>query len=108
MQHKIVKRYYARTNKNQFEIQIAKQERRARLLTKIKDREGRQNKSSLHSKRIASCTPAQNLIEELVYTDDPRAHHHISHSTLFPVIILSWIQENSDDPAFEVCDLLSI
>ncbi|KAG6808669.1 hypothetical protein H0H92_003308 [Tricholoma furcatifolium] len=73
-EHRRVKRFFSRTNKNRFEKQIGRHERRhARL-------------RAIHSR--ASQT-----------ADNPRNHHHISESKAVPLNIFTWIQRLENDAA---------
>lgn len=105
LEHRQVKRFYARTNKNAAVGQITRLERRERAMTRIKRRKekavipqethtGRKNKKiRAHIDFLES--------ESLPYTA-PELHHHISKSRNFPMNIMGFLSDNQGDPAIVV------
>ncbi|KAJ6608894.1 hypothetical protein B0H10DRAFT_2301109, partial [Mycena sp. CBHHK59/15] len=113
LEHRRVKRFYARTNKNRAVRQMTQLERRESSLMRIAIR-ARMN-TRLFGKTIA--TPDHQghkrklkkrkvfvpfaESEALPYTT-PDRHHHISTSRNFSLHLSSWLRENQGDPATKV------
>ncbi|KAF7344219.1 hypothetical protein MVEN_01712600 [Mycena venus] len=121
LEHRRVKRFYARTNKNTAVRQMTFLERREQALLKIARAVGKANataatpatptetaasasapkpkkKKTVTKKKRAYIDFAES--ESLPYTA-PEEHHHISHSLNFPVSITEFLRENEGDPAIE-------
>ncbi|KAJ7141090.1 hypothetical protein C8R44DRAFT_603981, partial [Mycena epipterygia] len=125
LEHRRVKRYYARTNKNDAVGQITKLERREAALLKI----SRQQKDAAHIPPIAaipenaaSAAPesqkrkrkpgtkrAKPTLPTLDFTDSeslpytpPEFHYHISQSRNHHFNLTLWLSENRTDPAVKV------
>ena len=92
-----MKGFYSRTNKNRFEIQIGKHERRQARLRAMD--------------HIAQRTTDLDTIpEDLLDSDDlpfmdPEEHHHMSRSKAIPLNLFKWVQINGSDPAIDVRSL---
>ncbi|KAG6870279.1 hypothetical protein C0992_000508 [Termitomyces sp. T32_za158] len=86
MEHKRVKAFYIRTNKNQFEGQIALQERRQARSRAMKD----------------------IVEEEVLPPTNPEEHHYISKTRQSSINLLQWAKDYQDDPAIKVCIILII
>lgn len=113
MEHRRVKRFYARTNKNRAVRQITLLERRETALLRMAARA--RSKASHLGKTTATPVPqghkrklkkAQTYVpfaesEALPYTT-PEQHHHISPSRNTSLHLSSWLHENRDDPATKV------
>ena len=117
LEHRRVKRFYARTNKNNAIRQMTRLERREQalrrliLLNKDKDKAVTEYRTETngHKKRkvmaenvkIRATIPF-TLSEALPYTP-PEYHHHISPSRNFPVHIHTFLNSTRlDDPAVVV------
>ncbi|KAJ7330330.1 hypothetical protein DFH08DRAFT_926009 [Mycena albidolilacea] len=125
LEHRRVKRYYARTNKNDAVGQITKLERREAALLKL----SRQQKDAAHIPPIAAIPedaaastepqkrkrkpgtvrkPAKKTLptldfaesESLPYTP-PEFHHHISQSRNHHFNLTFWLSKNQGDPAIK-------
>ncbi|KAG6809456.1 hypothetical protein H0H92_016160 [Tricholoma furcatifolium] len=81
-EHICVKAFYARTNKNQFENQIAQQERRV-----------------ARSRAIEHAASHEVVEEEELPQSKPDEHHYISQTKHTPLNLLKWTKENEADPA---------
>ncbi|KAJ6559288.1 hypothetical protein B0H10DRAFT_2240500 [Mycena sp. CBHHK59/15] len=110
LEHRRVKRFYARTNKNRAVRQMTQLERRESSLLRIRAR------AAFNARRFGKTTPTpdaqghkrklrkQKLYvpfaesEALPYTA-PEEHHHISTSRNFSHHVASWLNEQGDDPA---------
>jgi hypothetical protein len=92
-----MKRFYRRTNKNRFEKQIGKHERRQARLQAI-------------NQAVACSVALDNIPADLLNKDNlpftsPKVHHHMSKSKAIPLNIFKWVQVNRSDPAIEVSTL---
>ncbi|KAJ7331379.1 hypothetical protein DFH08DRAFT_708356, partial [Mycena albidolilacea] len=113
LEHRRVKRYYARTNKNHAVRQITQLERRETALLRIASRA---RSSAQRKVNPTTATPVpqnhkRNLrnretyisfaeSESLPYTTSDE-HHHISPSRNFPLHLTAWLAKNRDDPAIK-------
>ncbi|KAJ7097121.1 hypothetical protein B0H15DRAFT_920861 [Mycena belliarum] len=111
LEHRRVKRFYARTNKNQAVRQITQLERRESALTQIKARADKNaalvTKKTTptpvpqgHKQKLKKKTLGIPFVESeaLPYTT-PEEHHHISVSRNFSYHLSSWLNEHLGDPA---------
>lgn len=105
MEHRRVKRFYARTNKNKFARQCARIERRQRILRQMNKsaQKGKQKEDGSTHPKVAL---AVNQSDPLPFTS-PRAHHHISESTRYFETIPKFLGNLQDDPAIQVTSLTS-
>jgi hypothetical protein len=119
LEHKRVKAYYARTNKNDAVGQITQLERRDTALLKISREQKEAAKKADNIPPVASIPqkrkrpqgrkPAQKTFpaldfaesESLPYTP-PEFHYHISQSRNFHFNLRHWLGENHGDPAVKV------
>ena len=99
LEHRRVKRFYGRTNKQQFVGQIAKHQRRERLLQRIKQRIA--NKSSPNAGLLVQQSMGYQDTDELPYTK-PEAHYHISASEKEFFNVASFLSQNRNERALEV------
>ncbi|KAJ6451830.1 hypothetical protein C8R47DRAFT_1030639, partial [Mycena vitilis] len=90
LEHRRVKRFYARTNKNQPVRQMTVVERRETYLLQMASR------ARTKARRLGNtiATPS----EPLPYTA-AKEHHHISESLNTSLHLSSWLSQNIDDPA---------
>ena len=113
LEHRRVKRFYARTNKNNAVRQMTRLERREKALRRLihlnKDKTEYQTERSGHKKRKVMVEKVKSrptipftLSEALPYTP-PEYHHHISPSRNFPIHIHTFLNSTRvDDPAVVV------
>ncbi|KAF8955631.1 hypothetical protein BDZ97DRAFT_1673366, partial [Flammula alnicola] len=92
LEHRRVKRFYARTNKNNAVRQMTRLERREQALRRMIRKPAAKKKVSPRLDFAES--------EALPFTA-PEYHHHISHSRNFPMNITSFLASNQGDPAVE-------
>ncbi|KAJ7105541.1 hypothetical protein C8R44DRAFT_639148, partial [Mycena epipterygia] len=101
LEHRRVKRYYARTNKNDAVGQMTQLGRRETALLKIsrakKEAEHRKRKVPAPPKKISAVLDFAES-ESLPYTP-PEAHFHISLSRNFHCNLPTWLSANVGDPA---------
>lgn len=103
LEHRRVKRFYARTNKNAYVRQIARQERRERLLRGI---EKRMRSASI----LGMVAPPDAVASQPEYLPPtaPRAHHHISEDRRYGITVRAYLEAaeqptgHSEDPAIKV------
>lgn len=88
--HRALKAFYPLTNKLDTPAQLAKHERRRRVLRRVAEAGGSAPSSSNQS---PADTPPSGLSE---------MHHYISHSQNNPVGIFTFLRENNGDPAVKV------
>ncbi|KAK7064901.1 hypothetical protein R3P38DRAFT_3302318 [Favolaschia claudopus] len=110
LEHRRVKRFYARTNKNTAVRQMTVLERREQALAKIARTLGKilppspppAPFASTKKQKKKALKPQMSLdfaeSESLPYTS-PEQHHHISHSRNFYLSIPHFLSENRGDPA---------
>ncbi|KAJ7649427.1 hypothetical protein DFH06DRAFT_1282942 [Mycena polygramma] len=108
LEHRRVKRFYARTNKNKAVRQMTQLERRETTAVRIaiRGQVNAQRHVAKKSSKTGASTPkkkAQPYVsfaesESLPYTT-PKDHHHISPSTNLSFHLSSWLNTNRDDPA---------
>jgi hypothetical protein len=94
LEHRRIKRFYPRTNKVGYPQQIAKHQRRERLLYNL-------SKSSTPENNPTATVSFQES-DPLPYTP-PTVHHHISNSNRHHINLTAWLGTHSGDPALIVC-----
>ncbi|KAK7021684.1 hypothetical protein R3P38DRAFT_3541427 [Favolaschia claudopus] len=109
LEHRRVKRFYARTNKNTAVRQMTVLERREQALARIARTLGKilpppspppVTSTKLRKKKARKALLSLDFAdsESLPYTS-PEQHHHISHSRNFYLNIPHFLSENRGDPA---------
>ncbi|KAG2029536.1 hypothetical protein BDR03DRAFT_825481, partial [Suillus americanus] len=98
LEHRRVKRFYQRVSKCQYVSGIAKQQRRERILFRMRTR------IPEDKRRIATDATEMPFLrfedsERLPHTD-PRVHYHISNGARHFLSISQWLRKNDGDPAF--------
>ncbi|KJA14075.1 hypothetical protein HYPSUDRAFT_107425, partial [Hypholoma sublateritium FD-334 SS-4] len=94
LEHRRVKKYYARTNKNCATRQITRLERREHiLLSRTQSTIGQEKQTGFSIERAGS---KRRKSESLPYTP-PEYHHHISTSRNFPLHIQNLLDSTTDD-----------
>ncbi|KDR69150.1 hypothetical protein GALMADRAFT_230924 [Galerina marginata CBS 339.88] len=114
LEHRRVKRFYARTNKNNAVRQMTRLERREfglrRLIRKQAREEARKDPSKFTSQhqKATPTAPKKTITPHIDFAESealpftpPDLHHHISHSRNFPFNISSFLSSNVGDPAIE-------
>jgi len=103
LEHRRVKKFFSRTNKKQYQRQIAKHEQRERRLHQM--RMGNQPTLNPSVSSTASSAPAlaPHDLDPLPFTD-PAVHYHMSQSQRNYIDITSWLADNKQDPALKVID----
>lgn len=106
LEHRRVKRYYARTNKNKYTRQVARQERRQRLLRGIKRK---MDEADAAAPTTTSATNSSNDRPSFTFAQSeplpptaPRQHHHISDSRRTGINIPTYLGNHEGDPAIRV------
>ncbi|KAJ7149300.1 hypothetical protein C8R43DRAFT_1128654 [Mycena crocata] len=109
LEHRRVKRFYARTNKNRAVRQISVLERRETSLLRIAARAklnarlfGKTTATpdpQGHKKKLKNKTYIPFAESEALPYTTPEQHHHISGSHNYSLPLSSWIFENRFDPA---------
>ncbi|KAF5384836.1 hypothetical protein D9615_000907 [Tricholomella constricta] len=102
LEHRRVKKFYARTNKNQAVRQMTKLEQRERALRMqrqaLKKGKAPENRNNGRKGLIANPRIDFSASEALPHTP-PEVHHHISPSRNFHLDIPTWLAGNAGDPA---------
>ncbi|KAF8125044.1 hypothetical protein K438DRAFT_1649075, partial [Mycena galopus ATCC 62051] len=117
LEHRRVKRFYARTNKNRAVRQMTQLERRESALARIASRahfsaQRRVSPTTAtpdpqnHKRKLKTLKKPETFVsfaesESLPYTA-PDQHHHISPSKNFNLHLTSWLAQHKDDPATKV------
>jgi hypothetical protein len=99
-EHRRVKRYYSRSNKQQAARQFTKYERREARLRRAKAA-AEAAPGQCHSHHISI---AEN--DSLPYTS-AEMHHHISESRSHPQELFAFCRQFPGDPATKVCRLIT-
>ncbi|KAJ7678649.1 hypothetical protein B0H17DRAFT_837558, partial [Mycena rosella] len=106
LSHRLVKRFYARTNKRNYGKQIAAHERRRRVLRGIKQR--MQDAASTSAAQMANESDEQPRVVDNLRPEDedlprtpPRQHHHISESKRSPLDVREFSSMMAGDRAVE-------
>lgn len=97
--HRVIKRRYARTNKNNAEAQMSDMERRVAFLQGC----ARRLAESLGLK-ASQTDPIQAVQAELcdLFDADINKRYHIAQDKSSPILLQAWLHKNHDDPAIEV------
>ncbi|KAH9487419.1 hypothetical protein JR316_0001494 [Psilocybe cubensis] len=112
LEHRRVKRFYAKTNKGRtFEWQITRHQRRERLLHAISEREKRskrnlKDRSQQQSSNDFECNTYNAPHVPFIESDTlpptlPQLHHHISANKRLKDNIHRWLYTNENDPALK-------
>ncbi|KAJ7118066.1 hypothetical protein C8R44DRAFT_532146, partial [Mycena epipterygia] len=109
LEHRRVKRFYARTNKNTAVRQMTVLERREQKLLRIARKIAQivpptaQPAPQKGKRKAKKLKPYVDFVdaESLPYTA-PEQHHHISNSRNFHANIPHFLHENEGDPAVQV------
>ncbi|KAJ7215519.1 hypothetical protein GGX14DRAFT_359472, partial [Mycena pura] len=88
-EHRRVKIFYAQTNKNRPNLQIARHERRQRLLNALATKVGQKRRLGHTVRKSMALDFAAS--EPLPRTD-PSQHYQMSHSTKYSENLIKWIQ----------------
>ncbi|TBU36276.1 hypothetical protein BD309DRAFT_1073507, partial [Dichomitus squalens] len=108
-EHRRVKQFYRRTNKNRtFGRQIALEVRRAEIINKIKQTWGETVKprNKRHKAKVARAARGKRLHVRFEHAEplpptQPDRHYHVSDETRYPVKLEDFLFENHGDPACE-------
>jgi len=95
LEHRRVKRFYARTNKNNPTRQITKHQRREAIIQSLASRDP----SSGNGKRVYKVRRPEH---EGIPFMSPKDHHHIAESQRTYYDILVWVHENRTNPGVKV------
>lgn len=118
-EHRRVKKYYARTNKNRgFEMQIAMHETRIRRLREIGVKLETSNAQAASEDPMIALPREGERFAELSWTGqkrkrqsaketfriDPSLRYYMSHNTETRYLhnLVTWLESHAKDPAFEV------
>ncbi|KAI0349053.1 hypothetical protein OH77DRAFT_1525957 [Trametes cingulata] len=112
LEHRHVKRFYARTNKINYAIQIAKHQRRAALLRALRQHDDYvPRRERLRMERAARLKESGSTSNELSSQDsdrrpdsplpltNPHDHHAISQTRRLCLRLHNWLAEHDRDPA---------
>jgi hypothetical protein len=95
LSHRLVKRFYSRTNKINPSKHIAKQERRYTHLRRAREAaKANHHRKHAHHVGFSDSDPLPASTVDL--------HHHISDSTQYPHHLLSFVRNPPDDPSKKV------
>ncbi|KAG1881244.1 hypothetical protein F4604DRAFT_1518137, partial [Suillus subluteus] len=99
LEHRRVKRFYAQTNKIKFVRGIAKQQRRERLLYKLRQKAAQQANEHLDT-RDTDSRPTVNFSErEALPQCSPESQYQISNSRHLHWDLTAWLHKNREDLA---------
>ncbi|KAI0071413.1 hypothetical protein K474DRAFT_1606976, partial [Panus rudis PR-1116 ss-1] len=95
LEHRRVKRFYARTNKKNAPLQIARLDRRDRAIWQIR------HKSPAPLYPLRSSQQGRKRGRKPLSDITAETHHIISHTTKTPIYILPWLRQyrQAEDPA---------
>ncbi|TRM67223.1 hypothetical protein BD626DRAFT_627628 [Schizophyllum amplum] len=97
MEHRRIKRYYSRTNKNEHAVQIARFERRDHQLRAMKQQKKRQH----HGGTLPNVLTVAASAHEPLPASDPSNTTHISKSLKFHEHVTVYLGDRLDDPALK-------
>lgn len=121
LEHRHAKRYYRRTNKIRYAMQIAKHQRRATLLRALRElddyvprRERLHNKRGRHPLQSKKRHAPAGTEDTQAGSDDeeeedpplptpPLEHYAISQTRRMPIRLATWLTQNKGDPATKAC-----
>ena len=108
-EHRHLKVYYARTNKNQFTRQCTRHERRERILRSIRAKENNHNEQMElnHNDGTKDTCLSFEQADPLPQTS-PQDHIQISQSLRHRVDLREFVNERRNDPAFYVSLVTSL
>ncbi|KAI0349313.1 hypothetical protein OH77DRAFT_1507530 [Trametes cingulata] len=106
LEHRHLKRFYARTNKIGYSLQIAKHMRRAALLRALREHDDyvprrvrlRQQKAELSTPETANTDATDGRVDTALPPTSPLDHHAISATQHLMIKLRSWLVEHGDDP----------
>ncbi|KAI0365929.1 hypothetical protein BV20DRAFT_953360, partial [Pilatotrama ljubarskyi] len=114
LEHRHVKRFYARTNKIKYEIQIAKHQRRSALLRALREHDDyvpRRERLRLarRARSMASTSQPNELsghesdrrADSPLPPTHPRDHHAISQTRRLSLRLRNWLAQHDSDPAVQ-------
>ncbi|PSS31922.1 hypothetical protein PHLCEN_2v2303 [Hermanssonia centrifuga] len=120
LEHRRVKRFYGRTNKQNFTRQITKQHMREELIRRVKKRVEKKEQEAAVAKKGTPEPDTSQSDKELVSPESrgipaslsfedsdplpytpPENHHHISQSNRFHKDVTDWLSSNKNDPALK-------
>jgi hypothetical protein len=93
--HRALKAFYPLTSKLDTPAQLAKHERRRRVLRRVAESGGISSSDSQSPADVSPFAPLQK-------------HHHIATNQSNPVNIFPFLREHSGDPAVKVCMILQL
>ena len=118
LEHRHVKRFYARTNKVRYTMQIARRHRKRALLESIRRRDQsftprwEENLNRANMKREAAevfdrCAQhaADRRQDDPLPPTPPSIHHEVSKSQRSPIRLYTWLAEHRKDPATKVAKM---
>ncbi|TBU39749.1 hypothetical protein BD309DRAFT_1083226 [Dichomitus squalens] len=101
LEHRHVKRFYARTNRITYEIQIAQKERKRSLLASIREKDSFRPLSILkHDRKTAEIASAEAAARALGLSA-PAEHHVIPNSQRDGFNIWNFLDDHETDPAIK-------
>ena len=108
-EHRRLKVYYARTNKNQFTRQCARLEQRERVLQSIRAKEKDRNEQ-MEVDRNDGTKDTRLSFEQTdpLPQTSPQDHIQISRSMRHRVDLRQFVTERRNDPAFRVSRIISL
>ncbi|TFY82301.1 hypothetical protein EWM64_g1718 [Hericium alpestre] len=107
LEHRRSKRRFARSSKNNFVPQLAKQDVRERLIRRVQRRLDRARKEASLSAKMTGrrkekvAANSDDPSDDPLPHTDPASHYHIAASARDHVDIPTWLAQHSDDPATE-------
>jgi hypothetical protein len=103
LEHRRVKRFYGRTNKQRFIGQIAKHQRRERLLQRIKQRlaDKKSSEAGLPMKQSGMGQRGYQDTDGLSYTK-PEVHYHIAESEKDFENVTAFLSKNKHERSLQV------
>jgi hypothetical protein len=96
-EHWHMKRFYGRTNKNSFELQITRHEHRQARLRAL---------NQIPHSMEHNVIPKDLLDKDDLPFTNPEEHHHMSQSKSLALNLFKWVQVNHGDSAVKVCPTL--
>ncbi|KAI0326965.1 hypothetical protein GY45DRAFT_1257909 [Cubamyces sp. BRFM 1775] len=105
LEHRHCKGVFARTNKHQFEKQIANHQRRRALLRAVRataQKEHRHLGEKIARRTTRNSAPRPSHTRDLPPRSDPSCRYDVGESQRDPLDIYDWVADHDGDPAVEV------
>ncbi|KAI0040823.1 hypothetical protein FA95DRAFT_1527233 [Auriscalpium vulgare] len=99
LQHRQVKRRYAKSGKVRYIASLAKQDARERFIAEQRKR--MEKELTPPSPAVGSTSRRRKRTDDDIPFTDPKAHYHIAEQSRDSVNLIDWLDDNDGDPALK-------